>query len=270
MTTDGHDVAMHTDLIHLYGRHLTRHCAQRTVATYMSVLSRAHTELPAGLPLAVHSELEDWLWAGDYAWSTRVVARAAVRGMLSWAVREGHLDRDESAALSPVRRQRRLPRPCTDEEVRRLLAHAGDPVYIYAVLAAYAGARAVEISRLDRDDVTPHAVRLWGKGDRERIVPTHPLVWRTVSALPPGPVAAGVDYNRVSQRTAHRCDQLRMQRVTLHRLRHWYATRTLERCGDLRVVQELLGHASPATTAGYTAVTPQAMSAAVADLPVWV
>jgi integrase/recombinase XerC len=128
---------------------------------------------------------------------------------------------------------------------------------------------------LDRGDITEQTTRLYGKGSLERVVPTHPLVWAAAQTLPAGPVApigSADPAKRISDRIARECRRVGpgwRPRVTAHRLRHTIATEVLHRTGNLRLVQDLLGHQSPATTAVYTRVTPGRMAAAVADLPDW-
>jgi integrase/recombinase XerC len=132
--------------------------------------------------------------------------------------------------------------------------------------------RCCEIVALDRDDITEEDTFVHGKGAKERYVPTDPQVWRKVqplrgrlvSRLTGGPATA----HYLSQTTAAYFDgPLDMPHLTIHRLRHWYATRTLEACGDLRVVQELLGHETPVSTAIYTQVSGRQKRDAVRGLP---
>jgi integrase/recombinase XerC len=268
MTTPGEHRGMNGDLIDAYLATLTLEHAPRTATTYASALRRAHAELPVGLPTACPAELQAWVWRDGRAWATRVVYLAAVRGFYRWALAEHHLDYDPTTHLPKVRRHRSTPRPATSDQVRTILSTTRTPVRLYSVIAAYTGARACEIATLERGDVSRETVRLRGKGGHERLVPTHPLVWVAVRHLE-GHIAQGATPNRVSQRAAVEYDRLGLPDVTLHRLRHWYATHTLATTGDLRTVQLLMGHASPATTAGYTAVADATLRRAVLSLPAW-
>jgi integrase/recombinase XerC len=264
MSTTGKTHPMHP--MHLYLRHLTDigHPAT-TVDTYAVALRRAAAELPAGLRAYDH-ELEHWL-GGCGAPSTRNVYRAALQGFYRWAVRQEHIDQDPAAGLAPVRLRRGVPRPASLAELGSILEHTVDPVRLWAVLAAYAGARCIEIARLDRRDVTEQTVRLHGKGDRERLVPTHPQLWAAVCGLPGGLIAGGRTRRQVSSRAAAAFDHIGLPDVTMHRLRHLAGTLWQQATGDIRVTQELLGHASVATTMVYTAVSDEAMRRAVLAMP---
>jgi integrase/recombinase XerC len=141
------------------------------------------------------------------------------------------------------------------------------------VLAAYAGLRCCEIAQLDRSDITEQAVTIRrGKGGRPGVVPTHPAVWAAVRDLPLGPLAwddhGGVASSQwVSIRTAVYYRRQLGLHFGLHRLRHWYGTSAYRATRDIRVVQELMRHATPATTAGYTLVDDEERAAAVRALP---
>jgi integrase/recombinase XerC len=269
MTTPGQHRGMNGDLIDAYLATLTLEHAPRTTATYSSALRRAHAELPVGLPTACPAELQAWVWRDGRAWSTRAVYLAAARGFFRWALAEHHLDYDPTTHLPKVRRHRRTPRPATDEQARIVLTRAREPERTWAVIAAYAGARSAEIASLHREDITRTSLRILGKGGHERTVPTHPALWAAVHDLPPGLVAEGRSANRVSQRISKECDRLDVPDLTAHRLRHWYATVIYSKTRDLLALQRLLGHISPATTAGYTAVADATLRRAVLSLPAW-
>jgi integrase len=260
------------DLIDLYLLHIVGQRSPETIRTYATALRRAHAQLPYGLPGASLDELEAWLWQPGWKPATRSTYRGALREFFAWAYRGGELDQNTAADLPRVKRGRRIPRPTSDQQTRLILTAAAEPVRLWSTIAAYAGARCCEIARLDRGDVTEHTVRLWGKGDHERLVPTHPALWAAVRDLPAGRVAGGAtarDVSRLCSAEYRRLGMAGPPPVTAHRLRHWAATVWLAAIGDLRVVQELLGHASPATTAGYAMPSPAAMRAAVAGAPVW-
>ncbi|HLX35327.1 MAG TPA: tyrosine recombinase [Candidatus Limnocylindrales bacterium] len=213
---------------------------------------------------------------------------AAIRSFYRFAFGEGLIDRDVAASLDLPRMPRLLPETLTVPEVTRLLeATGGDAVddprlrdralveLIYA-----AGLRISEALRLDLEDVSLDGgfVRVIGKGDRERLVPVGDVAIAVLRAWIDGQRAALVDTHHVAPiRGAPlflgaRGTRLSRQqawaavkraaaaaglsdRVSPHTLRHSFATHLLEGGADLRIVQELLGHASISTTQLYTHVT---------------
>jgi integrase/recombinase XerC len=234
--------------------------------TYRCVLTRASRELPHGLGQALPEELVTWLGT-HRSLATRGAYRAALTSFYRWVCSTRRLKGPNPAADLPrIKRPRRLPRPVEHHELALILEDAAEPVRTWAVIAAYAGARCCEIARLDRADVSEQSTRLHGKGDRQRSVPTHPAVWAAVAGLPAGLVAAGRTPWQVSHAGASEFRRLGVA-GGLHRLRHYFGTHVQAAVRDLRVTQELLGHASPATTAVYTAVSDSAMRAAVLALP---
>lgn len=248
-----------------------------TTREWGRVLAHADRELPFGLDAAQPIEIQAWLGRPGWSPATRTAYYTCLGSFYRWATneRDRWLKLDPMRdVVAPARPARGLPDPCTNGELARMLTEAAEPYRLWIVLAAYAGLRCLEVSRLDRTDVDEESVRVrLGKGNRPRTVPAHPLVWDAVRDLPPGPLVRLRSGARASGRyVSHRSNaylhqQLGMVRMHLHRCRHWYATRALEACGDPRVVQELLGHASLATTAIYTQVSPARRTAAVAGLP---
>jgi integrase/recombinase XerC len=264
----------HDELIEGYLTHL-RELNRRpgTITTRRQMLTRHDRELPYGLAEANEDELRRAIFRADWDVRTQVSHLSGLRSFYAWAVRRQELDFDPSAGITRPHISRRLPRPVTDGQLADILARAAEPYRLWALLAAGEGMRCCEVSAADREHVTESAVRVHGKGGKERIVPTHPAVWQAVRDLPPGPLARNENGTRasahsVSQLAACHFDDLGLPDVTLHRFRHWFGTSTLDACGNLRTVQELMGHASPESTAVYTQVSPQARAAAVAALPV--
>lgn len=212
---------------------------------------------------------------------------AAVRMLHRFLVDEGQRPDDPTADLDGVRVPAGLPKPLSEDEVERLLAGVtGDePVdrrdralleMLYAT-----GARISEMCQLDLVDIDRQArlVRVFGKGSKERIVPYGRSAKQALDAwLQPGGREAMAPLRwkrrgdaealflnrrgaRLSRQAAWQVLNTVAQRVGLrdgvspHVLRHSCATHLLEHGADLRVVQELLGHASIATTQVYTKVS---------------
>jgi integrase/recombinase XerC len=246
-----------------------------TVESWGQILDRAHHDLAHGLDEAHGDELLAWLGRPGWSAATRASYRSALRGFYAWACDPGDpWLRDNPAQWLPkVKRSRGVPKPVTDDQLAQILTTATGPVWLWALLAAYQGPRCIEIGRLNREHITEQTTILHGKGDKRRAVPTHPDVWEAVRNLPSGPVArrrdgSPSDGRHVSQTAVRYLHHvLCMPGVSLHRLRHWYLTNVLRICKDLRVAQELAGHASPDTTAVYTAVADEARAAAVSALP---
>lgn len=268
--------APHThDLIADYLRHLAvLGRAESTRDTYADELCRLDRTLPEGLDVACTEELVDAIHADGRSAAHIAKITAAVAGFFAWAVQAGRLDFDPAAALPRAKVRPRRPRPVTNEELADILRRAREPMRTWYLLAAGCGLRCVEISRLDRADVTEDAMWIRGKGDKERIVPTHPAVWAAVKDLPPGPIARNRDGSHADRVQVQERANYHLQRtlghkaVSMHRLRHWYGTYVhLAAGGDLRVTQELMGHTSPTTTSVYVATIGGAKHAAVHALP---
>jgi len=262
------------DLIAAYEknlRDLNRSAA--TIRTYIPVLRRMDAEISVGLSSACTEELQDWINAGNRSQATRALYRATAGGFFRWACGLGEeLDFDSAELLPTVSVPQRPARAIADELLYSILARAQRPHLDWYTIAACTGARCIEISNLDREDITKEQVWIHGKGRKDRLVPTHPLIWQMAQQLPAGPIAVDADGSRldrrqISQRGNHYLAKL-VADVTMHDLRRWFGTRTYEASGcDIRAVQELLGHAQVNTTQRYIATSARRKAAAVAGLP---
>ena len=215
-------------------------------------------------------------------------ALSTVRTFHRFAVREGIAEDDPTAGVVRPRLPRALPHPLTVEEVATILEapRPEEPPGLRdrAILELLygAGLRVSELTGLDVDDldVEAAAVRVLGKGAKEREVPIGRMARDAIDAyLTRGrPALAGPRSRaalflntRGGRLTRQSCARLLetyahaagiRRRVTPHDLRHSFATHLLEGGADVRVVQELLGHASVATTQIYTLVTTEHLRSA--------
>lgn len=211
--------------------------------------------------------------------------QSSVRGWHRFLAREGIEVDDPSARLRPPKAPQRLPKALTIEQVERLLSapSAEEPLGIrdraLLELLYATGARVSEAIDLDVDDLAHGDVlRLRGKGSKERIVPLGSYARTAVDAyltrVRPGLAmkgrasarlflgARGAPLSRQSAWLVIRAAAERAQittDVSPHTLRHSFATHLLQGGADVRVVQELLGHSSVATTQIYTHVSVDAL-----------
>jgi integrase/recombinase XerD len=225
--------------------------------------------------------------------------QSSVRGLHRFLTREGIETDDPTGRLRPPKAARRLPKALTIDQVERLLDAAGPesgpPSATSGAVGAHeliglrdrallellyaTGARVTEVVQLDVDDLANgDVVRVRGKGSKERIIPvgsyaraaleayltrSRPELSRRGRATPRLFLGArGAPLSRQSawlviQHAAERA-QLTAH-VSPHTLRHSFATHLLQGGADVRVVQELLGHASVATTQIYTHVSVDAL-----------
>lgn len=210
---------------------------------------------------------------------------SALRSFFHYLVRERGFPSDPMTTVFPPKRERRLPSFLTEEEVSRLLEAPETPTpqgsrdrALLELLYA-SGLRVSEIVGLDLKDVDlkSREIRVWGKGSKERMV----LIGRPAAAALAAYLLEGrprllgrgreqaLFLNRYGRRLAERRVQLTLERyarkagierrVYPHLLRHTFATHMLDGGADLRVVQELLGHTSLASTQVYTHVTQSQM-----------
>jgi len=214
-----------------------------------------------------------------YAISTISRTLVAVRGLHKFLLREGLTDTDPSVEAIGPRTPRPLPKALSLEQVERLLASpvGDDPAGLrdraMLELLYAAGLRITELIALDIDDVdlVQRTVRCLGKGSKERMVPIGRAAsqalgaWMTRGRPPLRPDSPTLFCNRrggrltrqggwkIIKRHAQRAGFA--DRVSPHTLRHSFATHLLDNGADVRVVQELLGHASVNTTQIYTRVS---------------
>lgn len=250
------------EMIEAYIEHMRRAGAtDATLEGRYEILHRLNRDLPYGIGQTNTEELSAWLYRDGWSQNTRATYWRAIRSFYSWAADpdDAWLNANPTEKMESVQTVRGIARPVTDEELRRILAEAPEPIRTWALLAAYQGLRCVEISRLDREHVTEQnlfVVR--GKGDRPRVHDTHPDVWAAVKDLQRGPLAVGQDGERltpfeVSLRAAHHFRrQMKMPGVSLHRLRHWLGVTVQKKYRDIRVTQAVLGHVSLSSTQIYT------------------
>jgi len=206
---------------------------------------------------------------------------ASIRGFYRFAFGEGLIVVDVASHIDLPRQPRLLPETLTIEEVERLLDAVPDLRGRTLLELLYAaGLRVSEALGLDREDLSIDGgfVRVIGKGDRERLVPVGDIAldWlgRWLAEGRPslleagkvafdrgGPLFLGDRGRRLARQQAFaivRAAARRAglpERVSPHTLRHSFATHLLEGGADLRIVQELLGHASISTTQLYTHLT---------------
>jgi integrase/recombinase XerC len=205
-------------------------------------------------------------------------ALAAVRSFYRYLARENILENAAPKSIRTPRLKRRLPRPLSEEDAGRAIAEAenhdvqwmGLRDAALLTLLYGAGLRISEALSLKRGDVPfGQSLTILGKGRKERVVPVLPVVAEAAMAYAAQiPFASGREsplfVSRRGKPMSAREAQGLMQnlrgrlglaeRATPHALRHSFATHLLAGGGDLRSVQELLGHASLSTTQTYTQI----------------
>jgi integrase/recombinase XerC len=225
-------------------------------------------------PAAVTTQrLASWLARPGLSRATRAVYLFHLQAWCRWRFTVGLVNQDPAAGLSRIRVPKGPPGPVTTTVLGQILRCAVAPYLTYFGLASYAGLRCLEIVTLDREDITEESMWIRGKGDKVREVPTHPVVWRLVEPLPRGRIwhlpgyEPHVAAHKLSMYGSRTLTRLGFPDVTMHMLRHWYGSETYRRSRNLRATQELLGHASIATTERYTQVSSEERRLAVRALP---
>jgi integrase/recombinase XerD len=262
---------------------------RRDLANYSKYLESVHIESPDQVTeLTVADYAQSLSQKQGLASSSIARMLAAVRGLHKYLLQENLLANDVASSVKPPKAPRNLPKAISLSEIEALLAAAGpDPDSEDAIssirlrdralleLLYATGGRVSEIVNLDLDDlVDPTLVRLFGKGSKERIVPVGRFAQKALAAylvrIRPGLVSLGKGTpalflnqrgSRLSRQSAWQIIANAAENANLsglvspHTLRHSFATHLLEGGADVRVVQELLGHSSVATTQIYTLVT---------------
>jgi integrase/recombinase XerC len=230
---------------------------------------------------------------GEQHYSAATMARkiATLRSFFKWADRRGLADTNPMTLIRTPRQSKRLPKAISIEQIEKLLAAPDDRDVLglrdRAMLETLysTGIRVSELVGLELDeiDLAGEALKVKGKGKKERVVPlgSHALAaikrymdqlkadGRFASAWAEGrahrPLFVNKHGGRLSSRSVRRKLDKYLKQVGLdptispHTLRHSFATHLLDNGADLRSVQELLGHQSLSTTQVYTHLTTQRM-----------
>jgi integrase/recombinase XerD len=269
---------------------------RRDLARFLDTLTVAGIRDAAGITPELVRDFARGLRDGPDPLAASSVARmlSSVRGFTRFLVDEQRIPVDPAADLVAPKLPDRLPKALTIAQVTRLLdATSGDEPaelrdralleLLYATGARVSEAVALNVDDLVGDDGTADLVRLFGKGAKQRIVPvgsyaraaldaylvrSRPLLSARGRATPA--LFLGMRGARLSRQSAWLVIRAAAERAELdrelgehgispHSLRHSFATHLLQGGADVRVVQELLGHASVATTQIYTRVTADAL-----------
>jgi integrase/recombinase XerC len=259
-----------------------RRTSPHTIASYrrdLEAFAKSCAAQAVTDPAAVDAELVRRFAAARHraGLAPRSIARAlsAVRSFYSFLMREGGASRDPADGVRAPKAERRLPRTLDADQVGRLLAIRGDEPLVVRDRALLellysSGLRLAELCGLDLGDVdlTDATVRVTGKGAKTRVVPVGRLArsaleaWLAARSALATPATRALFVGARGERISPRVVQQRLDhwakhqglgfKVHPHMLRHSFASHLLESSGDLRAVQELLGHANISTTQVYT------------------
>ncbi|HVO87207.1 MAG TPA: tyrosine recombinase XerC [Casimicrobiaceae bacterium] len=286
--TDAGDLAKFESdpLVDAFARHLATRAAHTRKAYVRDVAELARVAGVAALPSLTRSQLARCLATlHGRGRSGRSLARmlSAWRAFFRFLIEEKRVNDDPTAGLKAPKSARRLPDALTPEEAGRLVAI--EPHDTLALrdralleLAYSSGLRVSEIASLNVGalDLVQGEVRVLGKGSKERIVPVGAKAREAVETWlrERASIAADGEHalfvGRRGMRLTTRAIERRLEDWALkqglsrhvhpHMLRHSFASHVLQSSGDLRAVQEMLGHASIASTQVYTHLDFQALA----------
>jgi site-specific recombinase XerD len=260
---------------------LARGLSLRTVDERGRLMARFAHETGADPETVEYAAIVEWMAGHDSGggspWSigTRRTYHSVLCAWFGWLMRMEYRTSNPMIKVGTVRTPPGQPRPVADEHLPRLLStrmHRRTRAMI--LLAGYAGLRVHEIAKLRGEDIDPIARTLTvrGKGGKVRTLPAAGALVELASEMPrrgwwfPSRSPEG----HVQARSVSAMIGQVMRRAgipgTAHSLRHWYATTLVDEGTDLRTVQELLRHASLATTQIYTHVSDERRREAVSRL----
>lgn len=215
-------------------------------------------------------DLFDYMSGKVWGRETRRRFRAVVRSFYRWAVETGRTQHDPAELMPRVKAGDTNRTPATADEYRAALAATTDPRWQLALrIACELGLRAAEVAQCQVSDMRPDVdggqwLTVRGKGGRVRRLPVPPGLAAAILARGDGPLFPSKGGKTITPHyLSKKVSQHLPVGVSMHALRHSFATRTYNATRDVLSVQRLLGHASPATTQRYVQVDDAALRALV-------
>ncbi|MCG2800383.1 MAG: tyrosine-type recombinase/integrase [Cellulomonas sp.] len=217
------------------------------------------------------ADLAEWLESGRWAPETKRVRRSAAVGFYDWGLDSGRVPGNPAARLARVPRPLPKPRLVRPADYAGALAAATASESLMLRLAAEVGLRRAEVASVHSADLVDGEDGAWlrirGKGGRGRTVPLPRALAGALEGLPPGWAFPGNDGGHLSPRwVGKRVGRRLPPGVSMHALRHTFATRAYGVERDLFTVQELLGHAHPDMTRRYVTTSHDDMRSVVRAL----
>lgn len=244
--------------------------AALTIQNRDSILRGIHRRLGASLLVVSTAQLRDHIGREAIAVGTRRTERAALAAFYAFAVDEGYREDNPTARLSKVRAPRGTPRPFTREQIERMLTSGAYwRTRVMILLGYYQGFRVSSIARVHgRDiDLASGTIRTVAKGSKSLTLPLHPVIAEIAKSMPTddywfparggrtGHIRAGSVSDAV--RDAKARAGILDPKLTAHSLRHAFGTDLVDAGVDIRVIADLMGHESVATTQIYTGVSAE-------------
>ncbi|WP_158034396.1 tyrosine-type recombinase/integrase [Kocuria coralli] len=215
-------------------------------------------------------QIISWVATQTWAPNTRRSARTSIQRFFVWANLAGHRADNPSHLLISTKPPRAVSRPVPSDVLDRAIRQADPKARLMLLLGSRAGLRRSEIAALHSRDIEPGWLFVTGKGGQRRFIPIHedldPLLRAAKERggwIFPGRFTGHCHHDHVAKTISRALGP----GWSTHNLRHWFATTLYTSTGDLRAVQELLGHANIATTQIYVGIDRNTLLNAIRTLP---
>lgn len=241
--------------------------SERTITERANVIKHLLATTEAGALTLTPDNIIRYTARHELSAASKGTYHATIRAYCVWLVRTGQRDTDPSERTPRPKRPKGRPRPVPDTSLALLLGKVNRRrTRMMILLATLAGLRVHEIAKFRGDDIDLTSMQLTvnGKGNKTCVLPLHPAIAAEASLFPrrgywfPSYDSQHTNLPHIRAAAVGKAIMQTMDRAGVpgqaHQLRHWYATSLLRSGVDLRVVQELMRHESPATTAIYTHV----------------